>query len=297
MSRPIVAYLSSEDTMPGSSTRRDDGFEHDFCIAELGRGLHSIKRRIEPVRWDAPNTDWSRYEAAIIGTTWDYTDRAAEFIAKLQSIEAKLPLLNSAAIVAWNARKTYLRDLEQSEIATIPTLWLNQCEEAKVRQAFVDWNCDSLVIKPQIGANAWRQVRLQRDQAWPSADLLPPDASMVQPFMPSIQSEGEISFLFFNRVFSHAVIKTPAGSDYRIQSSYGGVDEVLIPTSNDLTAAQKVIDAVKEPLLYARVDMVRDAQLQLRLIELELIEPYLYARSAPQMAGIFAKAYQNLVRV
>jgi hypothetical protein len=44
------------------------------------------------------------------------------------------------------------------------------------------------------------------------------------------------------------------------------------------------------PLLYARVDLVRLADGAPALIELELTEPYLFLRYAPDAAGNLARA-------
>jgi hypothetical protein len=40
---------------------------------------------------------------------------------------------------------------------------------------------------------------------------------LVQPFLPEIQSTGELSLLFFDGTFSHAVCKRPKAGDYRVQ--------------------------------------------------------------------------------
>jgi hypothetical protein len=293
--RAKVAYLCSADTYPGEFDRRSDAWEHDLTIGMLGMGLHRLERDIVPVRWDAPGVNWRNFEAAIIGTTWDYAERCDEFVATLANIAQQTKVLNSAKLVAWNARKTYLQDLANKGCPTLPTLWLDSPHEPACRAAFDQFGCDSLVIKPQIGAGAWRQVKLQRDEAWPESVALPPGPCMVQPFFAAVQSEGELSLLFFNRQFSHAVRKRAANGDYRIQSSYGGIDEPYAPNASDLATAEQVLAAVEGDVLYARVDLLRGDDGLLRLIELELIEPYLYPVHAPQMGRVFADAYRALM--
>ncbi len=295
MARPTVAYLSSADTMPGSAAAREDRFEHDISIGFLGQGLHYAGRSIEPVQWDAVGINWQKYEAAVIGTAWDYTQNLDKFLGRLNEITAHIPVLNPPALLAWNARKTYLQDLAQKGCPVIPTLWLEQPDEAACRSAFARFNTDTLVIKPQVGAGAWRQAKLHAGDPWPNADDLPNGLTMVQPFLENISLEGEYSLLFFNRVFSHAVLKQAAPGDYRIQSSYGGTDTPFAPTPADIAAATKVLAAVDGPLLYARVDMVRGDDGALNLIELEVIEPYLYPVHAPHMGTAFARAYQDII--
>jgi glutathione synthase/RimK-type ligase-like ATP-grasp enzyme len=295
MSRPLVAYLGCPTTMPGSPARREDAFEHDLAVGMLGMGLHYAGRTLEAVSWDDAIADWSRYEAVIIGTAWDYTARLNEFLAALDKISALTRVLNPPATIAWNARKTYLQDLAAQNCPTIPTLWLEAPDEALVRAAFATLGTDELVIKPQVGAGAWRQVKFGREDAWPEADTLPIGPTMVQPFLKNVAREGEYSLLFFNRVFSHAVLKQAAKGDYRIQSSYGGFDVPFVPTAADIAQGVAVLAAVPGDLLYARVDMVRGDDGALKLIELEVIEPYLYPVHAPEMGHAFARAYRDII--
>lgn len=291
MNRPRVVYLASPVTIPGSQCRRDDAFEHDLTIGHLGMGMHYIGRSLESYCWDDASVDWSQFEAAIIGTTWDYTRRLDEFLTTLQQIASQTQLLNSLNIVRWNANKRYLHDLQQSGCPTIPTLWLDRVDEAACRTALQDWDCDAIVIKPQVGAGAWRQCILKSSDHWPDESQLPIGSTMVQPFQASIASEGELSLFFFGGEYSHAVVKKPAAGDYRIQSTYGGQDFPFTPTPSDIAIARSVLDFAPEPLLYARVDMVRGQDGLLKLMELEVIEPYLYPLYAPTMGHLFARAY------
>ncbi len=246
---------------------------------------------------DDANVDWSQYEAAIVGTTWDYTRRPAEFLSAIHSIAAKTQVLNSPQVIEWNMQKQYLQDLQNAGCATIPTKWFGQLSEEQCREAFDDFACDTIVVKPQIGAGAWRQVKLARQDPWPELSKLPVGPAMVQPFQEKVVSEGEYSFLFFGRQYSHAVLKKPALGDYRIQSAYGGQDQPYCPTDSELQAAHSVLTYVDHDLLYARVDMIRSSSGQLLLIELEVIEPYLYPLHAPQMGHLFAETYRKLQNV
>jgi hypothetical protein len=147
-----------------------------------------------------------------------------------------------------------------------------------------------IVVKPLVGASCRRQVRLRRGEALPAVEALPPDRCLIQPFLPSIRTEGEVSFLYFGGVFSHAVRKLPAPGDYRVQSHFGGRDLPYTPSPGDLAAAGRVLAAVEDGLLYARVDLVRDLRGRLVVMELELIEPYLYPDQGPGTGEAFADA-------
>ncbi|MCA9002783.1 MAG: hypothetical protein KDB61_12725, partial [Planctomycetes bacterium] len=69
-----------------------------------------------------------------------------------------------------------------------------------------------------------------------------------------------------------------------------------MPSAEELAFAQAAMDAVDGPLLYGRVDMMRDGHGQWRLMELELIEPFLYPNQGPNMGRAFAAALERVLR-
>ncbi len=274
-----IAYLASRVTLPGSPIRRTDAFEHDFMMDALRGPFEARGFRVEDVAWDDAKADWSAYAAVIIGTTWDYWDRLDEFLAALERIEGQTRLFNSSALVRWNARKTYLRELETKDAKLIPTLWLEVADEAAAKAAFDTLGADDLVFKRQVGAGAKDQHRLKRGEPIPAMRR----PMMVQPFLKMIQDEGELSFIFIDGDFSHALIKRAQPGDYRIQSTYGGREEKITPSTDDLAAARAIIAALDEAPLYGRVDMLRGPDGSLLLMELEVIEPYLYPIEGPEL--------------
>jgi hypothetical protein len=274
-----IAYLASRVTLPGSPIRRTDAFEHDFMMDALREPFDARGFRVEDVAWDDAKVDWSAYAAVIIGTTWDYWDRLDEFLAALERIERQTRLFNGAALVRWNARKTYLRELETKGAKLIPTLWLDVADEAAARAAFDTLGADDLVFKRQVGAGAKDQHRLKRGE--PIPEMRHP--MMVQPFLKMIQDEGELSFIFIDGNFCHALVKRAQPGDYRIQSTYGGREEKITPSTDDLAAARDIIGTLDEPPLYGRVDMLRGPDGGLLLMELEVIEPYLYPIEGPEL--------------
>jgi hypothetical protein len=296
-----IAYLACPKTLPGSPVRRAlvydpvraaDMSEHDDTLAILRPPLAEQGMALIDISWDDPAVFTSGFDAAVIGTTWDYWDRAEGFLSTLDRIERAMPLFNSTKTVRWNIQKTYLRDLEKRGARLIPTLWIDRADEAAARAAFGTLHADELVFKRQIGAGAHGQHRLKRGE--PVPDM--PHAMMVQPFLPMIQTEGEFSFLFIDGEFSHALVKTAKPGDYRIQSSYGGTNRKIDPSTDDLAAAKAIIDTLDEPLLYARVDMVRGLDGRLLLMELEIIEPYLYVHEGPRLGPLFAQALARRLR-
>ena len=281
-----IAYLASKVTLPGSQIRRSDAFEHDYMMDALRAPFAEKGLDLVDVDWADPDQDWASYGAAIIGTTWDYWDHAEQFLETLDTIESQTHLHNPARLVRWNSHKRYLEDLQKKGARLIPTLWIDRVDQAAFNAAFDQLGSDDLVFKRQVGAGAAGQYRLSPGDTLPDM----PHPMMVQPFLDRIQTEGEYSFIFIGGAFCHALLKQAKAGDYRIQSSYGGFETPVSPTPEDLADAQAVLNTLDEMPLYARVDMLRDADGRLLLMELELIEPYLYPVEGPNLGPMMADA-------
>ncbi|QEG23069.1 ATP-grasp domain-containing protein [Mariniblastus fucicola] len=282
-----IAYLCSQNTIPGSSNRRTDAYEHDNMVGALRPAFANLDLRLVEVCWDDPDIQWDRsFAAAIIGTTWDYWDRHELFLATLELIESTTPLFNSSAFVRWNSNKRYLKELATRGAKLIPTEWIDSPTRESIEAAFKSLGCEDMVVKRQVGAGADGQHRLKAGDPIPEMN----HPMMAQPFLSSIQSEGELSLIFVDGEFSHALIKRAKGDDYRIQSTYGGTEEAISPAAKDLAMAAAVLDALDQTPLYARVDMLRAETGELYLMELELIEPYLYPLEGPELGRRMAEA-------
>lgn len=277
-----IAYLSCEFCFPGERSDQVDMREHQHMMSALKPVFESNGSTIKDVKWDAKQVDWSTFDAVIIGTAWDYIDRCDEFLATLDAIDTHTPVFNRPSTVRWNCDKNYLRTLEAKGIGVIPTLWIDD------PQSIVDWpaafkslGTEKLVVKRQIGANATGQFLLNKGA---TAETLS-HPMMIQPFLTAVADEGEYSFIFVDGELSHCLIKKPSSGDYRIQATYGGIEAAITPAQKDITKARSVLRLLDELPLYARVDMVRGADGSLLLMELELIEPFLYPLQGPDFAN------------
>jgi glutathione synthase/RimK-type ligase-like ATP-grasp enzyme len=287
-----IAFLACPETLPGSPTRRPDAFEHDLYLDALIAGLAGHDAVAEGVDWRAPLDRLAGYDFALLGTPWDYTEAKDAFLIRLGELErAGVIVGNPLAMVRWNADKLYLRELERRGVPSIPTLWPDSAGAAEIAAALDHFECDRVVAKRRVGAGAIGQSDFSRGVSVP-ADWRIDQPTMIQPFLPAIQSEGELSFIFIDAQFSHALIKRPSGGDYRIQSLYGGVEVPLEPAAADRAAAEAVVASLPFDAapLYARIDMVRRADGVLALIEAELIEPYLYPLQGPHFGARLAAA-------
>ena len=262
--------------------------------------LASLGWSVVEVPWSKPVQDWSRFDAVVIRSPWDYQSNPETFLATLDEIEAAgVPLFNSSQICRWNIDKSYLRELADKGVPTIPTVWLDTLDHASLASLFDQPGfTDSLVIKPTIGAGAENLFVLgpTRCARWDVAQQVFHDRPlMVQPFLPSIVSDGEISLFYFADRFSHAVLKTPAAGDFRVQEEHGGEIRSVIPSPEILAVGAKTLQAVDQTLLYARVDVVELPDGSPAVIELELIEPSLYFPYDERSPRRFAAAFDEMV--
>ncbi|WP_247710066.1 ATP-grasp domain-containing protein [Qipengyuania xiapuensis] len=243
------------------------------------------------IDWRAPVEDFADIALVLLGTAWDYQDHPREFLAKLDALEERgVTVCNPSKVVRWNSEKRYLRALEQSGAATVPTLWLDDAGQGDIVAAMSRFGTDRVVVKRQVGAGGLGQFSFSRDNL-PAQDWTMGRPCMVQPFLPSILEEGEYTFVFIDGEFSHGVSKRAGPGDYRIQSLYGGYETDFTPSQADLAGAEAIVAALPfDDLLYCRIDMARLPSGELAVMEAEAIEPYLYPEQGPGLGARLAKA-------
>lgn len=246
----------------------------------------------EPVVWNDPDVDWNVYDLAVIRSTWDYIDRHADFVAWADRVPN---LANPADVVRWNTDKTYLRELAAAGVPVVPTTWLDP--DSTVTLPTVG----EYVVKPAISCGSKDTGRYdmadtgQRALAAGLATRLLSEGRtvMVQPYLHAVDTAGETAVLFLGGHYSHAIRKGalldgPAGPEIGL---YKREDiRAREATDRELHIAQQALAAVPggaDRLLYARVDVIPDADGQPVLLELELTEPSLFLAYGPGAADRF----------
>jgi hypothetical protein len=262
--------------------------EHAIApLAELGWEVSTLS-------WRQRAVPWNRFEAVVIRSTWDYWNDVPAFLEKLSEINRQTRLANPLDLVHWNLAKTYMRDLQGKGIGTVSTLWLDGLGESSPAHCADRLGSEEMVVKPVIGANGQDAFRFSREEdpaRWAGiAARFPGRACMVQPFMHKVVTEGEFSLFFFNGVFSHAILKTPAVNEFRSQEEHGAQVRAIEPEPLLLSRGQQVIAALSTVPLYGRIDFVRNAAGDFEVMELELIEPSMYLRTDPAAPVRFARA-------
>jgi glutathione synthase/RimK-type ligase-like ATP-grasp enzyme len=226
----------------------------------------------------------------LLRSVWDYHTRHLEFTEWLGQLDkAGVPVLNDSALVRWNSDKRYLLELRERGVAIVPS---QVAAGACLREVVAGLAGQEIVVKPTVSATAYNTVRgiAGSEDLSRALDDLPDAVYLVQPFQPEIQTEGEWSLMFIGGTYTHAVLKRPAAGDYRVQHSFGGTAEVAQPSAETLEAATAALAAVdgRTAPAYARVDGIVTGG-RFLLMELELIEPYLFLPQHPAATEVLAR--------
>jgi glutathione synthase/RimK-type ligase-like ATP-grasp enzyme len=269
----------------------------DDQIAALELREHGV--HVTPVIWDETDPGaLAQYDMTVVRSIWNYHEHARTFRVWLDTVKTlNIPLLNPPELISWNSTKKYLSELNRmGDVPIVPTRWVAYDDPRAVQTIeAMDW--DRIVIKPEISGSANHTYLTQRENISKLANEILKIQErcdiMVQPFCDSVSTAGEYSLIYFNGKdgfeYSHAVLKTPKGGDFRVQEEWGGT---IVPGESPKeyqTAAEKALAFIPGTWLYARVDVILYEESPC-IAELELIEPHLYFRADPKAAGRFAKA-------
>lgn len=249
--------------------------------------------------WNDPNINWKQYEAVLIRSVWDYHLNIDAFINWLNLLKAQnIYVLNPIDTVITNMNKFYLQQLHLQGAEIIPTLFLPKSNKINLKEV-QQKNWHKAVIKPAISCGAYLTKVFDANQiAETEAEyetVITENALLVQPYIEEVTTDGELSLLFFNRKYSHAVHKIPKAGDFRVQTEHGGITTSYIPHNTIIDTASQILNLIEGPLLYARVDGII-LNNRFTLMELELIEPYLFFNYSPGSIEKFVAAAVNLIQ-
>lgn len=239
--------------------------------------------RVERWSWDDDSKDWSRPSMALVRSTWDYFDRLNEFVAWVDGVSSLTRVLNPPTVLKWNVHKAYLQELHREGIAVVPTRTIAKDSGETVADVVRDTGWSDGVVKPAVSGGSKDTVRFEGG-ALADAEALVRRVGMekdmmVQPFVRSIVDEGERSLLFFGNTFSHAARKVPKAGDFRSQGHFQSDIRSVVPSEREMAVANAALGFVQRrfgvDLAYGRVDLV-SVEGAPAIMELELIEPYLY---------------------
>lgn len=237
--------------------------------------------------WTDP-VDPARARLVMPSLAWGYHARQADWFAQIDAFEAAgLRMVNPPAVLRWNSTKTYLVEMAARGAPVVPTLAFERLTPEQVHDAFDAFGVDEVVVKPQVSAGSHETIRVKRRG---SLEGGPTGPALIQPFLPAVGEEGELSLFYFDGVFSHAVTKVAVEGDFRVQPQFGGRTSEIAPEREALRAAEMALEAAGTTLTYARVDLIRGLDHTPQLMELELIEPNLFLEHAHDQGEAFARA-------
>jgi glutathione synthase/RimK-type ligase-like ATP-grasp enzyme len=243
---------------------------------------------IHAIPWTNPD-DLSEYDLVLPLIAWGYHLQYGPWLRLLKRFDVEeLPVINPPNLLWWNSDKTYLTQLAGKGISTVETIEVESLGDADLRAAAERFGTSELVVKPPVSASAAGTHRVCSGDEIPAAEL--GKRMMIQPFVPSIVTEGEYAVILFDGVYSHTVVKRPKAGDFRVQPHLGGITEPCEPPEEAVGLAKAALAAAPTRASYARVDIVRGNHGQLEVMELELIEPALFLDVAPHGEEAFANA-------
>ncbi len=270
--------------------------------APLHDRLRAAGAVVEQPAWDDPVICWADYDAVLLRTTWNYAWHRDRFVEWLWSVAGQTRVWNRPRVCEWNSHKGYLIDLEEAGVPIAETIWLDPGRPADVTALVGEAGWFRGFIKPVFGQTARETLRFDANQqglrdAQAHVDrLLPTEGLMLQPYLPEVETFGEVSVIDVDGEPRHGVRKVPVPGDYRVQDDFGAHDEPWDPPpelrelSRQAMAAAEFHLGLEEPLLYGRVDWLRDRRGRWVLTELELIEPSLFFRHGPGTVDALVKA-------
>lgn len=279
----------------------------------LASELRSRGWAIEAMDWRNTSVDWAEFDVVLVRSPWNYYLFPSEFRAAIAKIEQSgVRLLHPRSTIEKNIDKCYLAQLIASGQPVVPTRFVPadtvelNCDS--VQHWCREFSCDSVVVKPVVSAGSEKTFRLHAN----STDEFPAIAiqafrertMMVQPFVSSVQTDGEYSLVFLDGTLHHSIRKVPKAGDFRVQVQHGGVYTKLEPEDWLINASQAILKEYAPRTLYARVDWVRNSLSNSQsngppflMMEVELIEPDLYLRLTEDGIRTYASILERWVKV
>lgn len=253
--------------------------------------------RVAGAPWNGPRSAFDGAAAVVIRSTWGYYRAPDAFRDWTEAMAAATRLFNPLVLVRWNLRKDYMAKLAAAGVRT-PRSHFVAWEAEAIEKVFAETGWSLAVVKPVTGASGYSVELVARERLGESVSRLAAEARasgvMVQEFLPEI-ADGELSLIYFDGIFSHAVRKRPPAGEFRVNSRFGATRSAETPLRDVTDQGAAALRTLPEPPLYARVDgIVRDGSLI--VIEVEVLEPSLFMEFDPPAAERFAEATARRLR-
>ncbi len=287
------------------------------AIAQALSG-HGIESRLIDLM-DFDSVQWEGFNLINVRECRGY-HRHPDFLARIDLLETQLgqvPITNSFPVIRSAIDKAvYLRELELAGMDLVPTLWVKREESITLKEIVEKTGWDDFVVKPTVSSKSWntyrilgkgRHFQLAKADTQMLFQAMTENAAIselmgscdlcIQKFMPEIFSQGELSFVFIDNQFSHAVRKTVAPDNWIAHEFFGGNNGCYSPAKWQITWAEQIFTILRQnygDFLYARIDAIPDNK-GLRLLECELMVPRLFLHEGHAMEKYIQAIKKRLV--
>lgn len=231
--------------------------------------------------WTDADVDWAGSAVCVVRSVWDYHLKPTLFRRWLTAVGEVTTLLNPPSLMAWNIHKRYLMQLAALGAPTIETVWITRGTRVALAALLAERGWTEGLVKPAISASAWKTAKVSagdQDGQRLVEDILQHTDVMVQPYLNTIERDGEISLVAIAGELTHAARRASALTSSIATTRRGDTHTIL---EEERRLATDILALLPTVPLYARIDLARDERGRLRLGELELIEPVLYLRHSP----------------
>ena len=282
-----IAYVVGNEDL----TDPDPDLDIPFAI----KAAEQLEIDLVFANWNDKSIAWESFDAAVIRSAWDYVPVRDEFLEFAKNVETKTKLFNSYEVMKWNTNKTYLSILENKGVSIIPTKFANNIYEALPAIKWAFEKSSAVAIKPNVGAGArlaGKALTEEKAIEYVKRILEAKRTVIIQPYISSVDDEGEKAIIVINGEISHAAKKVPALT----KGGHGDAAGQLEITTEMKDIVKNISIAVSEwnDLLFARVDVVRMGE-KLVLMELELTEPWLFMQFRPEAGVDLFKALKHRI--
>lgn len=190
--------------------------------------------RVVGAPWDGPSQAFDGASAVVIRSTWGYYRAADAFGRWTEGVAAATRLFNPITLVRWNLHKDYVARLAEAGVQ-VPLSHPVACDGAAIEKVFAETGWSRAVVKPMTGASGYSVELVAREEVGEAVSRLAGEARsdrvLVQEFLPEI-AQGELSLVYFDGVFSHAVRKRPPAGEFRANSHFGAMRSAETPSQS-----------------------------------------------------------------
>lgn len=279
---------------PDPSDRMNKGRWRDI-FSQISHFLNFYEIDTESVPWTEPVEKLAKMPNLILPLlAWGYQRDYSTWLKMCREWKNHdVKIENDPNILIWNSDKTYLRDLQDRGAPVVPSIYHNAVSYQNLMDSLSVFDVNRVVLKPTVSATAYKTSVWEEGQ--PIRDE-PDGPCIIQPYLPLIETEGEISLIFIDGHFSHALRKVPISGDFRVQPEFGGILSPYTPEHSAIQAAKKVLKAIGPSLLYARIDLVLGDSHRWLLLEAELIEPDLFIKMDKNNGKLIGQALKMRIK-